>query len=226
MDSIIEVQRQNHEEIEHFERALYSILAKPQPTHESKLQTEHKAAQLLDRISSRMVTLNNAYEDQESRKAELDLLSASSNPGDLSEFYKRLGKIQEHYAKYPEDVASGFDLELAAFLDVVSSASPLSLPLPLKLLIFWPIFWREVDVCGPLLDWGRTGRDDVRERDMKSFSLLKRLGLVTVSLAATGRASCVALVLIVGEQRGFEVACGVCNEQRARICVKRGEHGS
>jgi splicing factor 3A subunit 3 len=117
MDSIIEVQRQNHEEIEHFERALYSILAKPQPTHESKLQTEHKAAQLLDRLSSRIVTLNNTYEDQESIKAELDLLSASSNPGDLSEFYKRLGKIQEHYAKYPEDVAGGFELELAAFLD-------------------------------------------------------------------------------------------------------------
>ncbi|KAI0700746.1 hypothetical protein BC835DRAFT_1518002 [Cytidiella melzeri] len=117
MDSIIEVQRQTHEEIEHFERALYTILAKPQSTHESKLQTEHKAAQILDRISSRVVTLNNAYEDQESRKAELEFLSASSNPGDLSEFYKRLGKIQEHYAKYPEAVADSFDYELAAFLD-------------------------------------------------------------------------------------------------------------
>lgn len=61
---------------------------------------------------------------------------------------------------------------------------------------------------------------------MKSFSLLKRLGLVTDSLGATGRASCVALELIVGEQRGFEVACGVCDEQRVRICEKRGEQGS
>lgn len=117
MDSIIEVQRQTHEEIEHFERALYTILAKPQTTHEVKLQTEHKAAQLLDRISSRMAALGSAYDDQDARKAELDLLSANSNPADLSEFYKRLGKIQEHYAKYPEMVAGGFEDELAAFLD-------------------------------------------------------------------------------------------------------------
>lgn len=117
MDSIIEIQRQTHEEIEHFERALYSILAKPQQTHEVKLQTEHKSAQILDRISSRVVTLNNFYEDQDARQAELDLLSASSNPNDLSEFYKRLGKIQEHYAKYPEALATGFDLEIAGFLE-------------------------------------------------------------------------------------------------------------
>lgn len=117
MDSVIEVQRQTHEEIEHFERALYRILAKPQTTHEGKLQTEHKASQILDRISARVVTLNSAYEDEEARKTELDLLSSTSNPGDLSEFYKRLGKIQEHYAKYPEAVTSGFDLEIASFLD-------------------------------------------------------------------------------------------------------------
>ena len=117
MDSVIEVQRQTHEEIEHFERALYTILARPQQTHESKLQTEHKAAQILDRISSRVATLNNLYEDQDTRQTELDLLSAPSHSGDLSEFYKRLSKIQEHYAKYPETFAASFDLEVAAFLD-------------------------------------------------------------------------------------------------------------
>ncbi|KAI0743275.1 hypothetical protein BC629DRAFT_1599629 [Irpex lacteus] len=99
MDSIIEVQRQTHEEIEHFERALYTILAKPQNTHESKLQTEHKASQILDRISARVATLSSAYEDEESRKAELDLLSSTTNPG-----------------IFPS-VSSGFDLEIAAFLD-------------------------------------------------------------------------------------------------------------
>jgi splicing factor 3A subunit 3 len=117
MDSVFEVQRQTHEEIEHFERALYAILSKPQPTHESRLQTEHKASQLLDRISSRVATLSNAYEDQELRKGELDRLSAPVNPNDLSEFYARLGKIQDHYVKYPDTIANGFELELAAFLD-------------------------------------------------------------------------------------------------------------
>lgn len=117
MDSVLEVQRQTHEEIEHFERALYTILSRPQPTHESRLQTEHKASQLLDRISSRVVTLNNLYEDQETRKAELDRLSGAGDPNNLSEFYARLGKIQEHYVKYPETIANGFELELAALMD-------------------------------------------------------------------------------------------------------------
>ena len=117
MDSIIEVQRQTHEEIEHFERAVYTLLSKPQPTHETRLQTEHKASQILDRVASRVVALQTAYDDQEARKAEID--SLSSRPDDLSEFYSRLGKIQEHYAKYPESGPSGFELDLAAFLDDV-----------------------------------------------------------------------------------------------------------
>ena len=117
MDSIIEVQRQTHEEIEHLERALYTTLSKPQPTHQVRLQNEHKASQLLDRIHSRVVTLNNLYEDEETRKAEVEALSAPARQDDLSAFYARLGKIQEHHAKYPDATVGGFELELAAFLD-------------------------------------------------------------------------------------------------------------
>ncbi|KZT72566.1 hypothetical protein DAEQUDRAFT_749309 [Daedalea quercina L-15889] len=118
MDSIIEVQRHTHEEIEQFERALYTILSKPQPTHESRLQVEHKAAQLLDRLCSRLVTLNNLYEDQDTRKAEINTLSAPPHQqSDLSTFYARLGRIQEHYAKYPDAIVGGFDPELTAFLE-------------------------------------------------------------------------------------------------------------
>lgn len=118
MDSIIEVQRHTHEEIEHFERALYTILSKPQSTHESRLQTEHKASQLLDRLSSRLVSLNNLYDDQDTRKAEANSLSAPpQQQSDLFAFYARLGRIQEHYAKYPDAIVGGFDPELTAFLE-------------------------------------------------------------------------------------------------------------
>ncbi|KAG6809426.1 hypothetical protein H0H92_000297 [Tricholoma furcatifolium] len=118
MDSIIELQRQNHEELERFERGLSSLLSRNQPTHETKLQTEHKASQILDRIQSRVVTLNSLYQDEDARKAELESLSAPSQQNDLSEFYARLVKIQEHHAKYPDSVpGGGFDLEIAAFLD-------------------------------------------------------------------------------------------------------------
>lgn len=117
MDSIIEIQRQTHEEIEIFERALYTILSKPQPTHESRIQNEHKASQILDRIEARVTSLDSLYNDKETRKAELDALSAPTQASDLSAFYSRLTKIQEHYTKYPDSVVAGYDPELAAFLE-------------------------------------------------------------------------------------------------------------
>lgn len=117
MDSIIEVQRQTHEEIEHFERALYQILSKPTPLHQQKVQTEHKAAQILDRVAARVNTLNNLYQSDDTRKQEIAAISGSSKADDLPEFYSRLGKIQEHHAKYPDGIIDGFELELLALTD-------------------------------------------------------------------------------------------------------------
>jgi len=117
MDSIIELQRQTHEEIERYQRALYTILSRPQNSHQSRLQNEHKASQILDRISSRVTTLNSAYQDQDARNAEIDAISTPSQPGDLSQFYARLGKIQEHHNKYPDAGADGPEFDIAALLD-------------------------------------------------------------------------------------------------------------
>ncbi|KAJ7639013.1 hypothetical protein FB45DRAFT_418383 [Roridomyces roridus] len=117
MDSVIEVQRQTHEEIERFERALYTLLSRNPPSHDLRLQTEHKASQMLDRITSRVISLDSIYADEDRRRAEIDLLSAPSQQNDLSEFYARLVKIQEHHAKYPDSVPGGFDLELATLLE-------------------------------------------------------------------------------------------------------------
>lgn len=117
MDSIIEVQRQTHEEIEHFERALYQILAKPVPLHQQKVQNEHRASQILDRISARVNTLDSLYQNDDTRKQEVISISGSSRADDLSEFYSRLGKIQEHHAKYPDGIVDGFELELLALTE-------------------------------------------------------------------------------------------------------------
>jgi splicing factor 3A subunit 3 len=78
---------------------------------------EHKASQVLDRISSRVAALNNLYSDENARRAEVELLSAPQQQNDLSEFYSRLVKIQEHHSKYPDATPGGFDLELAALLE-------------------------------------------------------------------------------------------------------------
>jgi len=117
MDSIIEVQRQTHEEIEHFERALYQILAKPTPLHQQRVQAEHRATQILDRVSARVNTLNNLYQSDDTRKQEIAAISGSSRADELSEFYSRLGKIQEHHTKYPDGIVDGFELELFALTE-------------------------------------------------------------------------------------------------------------
>lgn len=117
MDSIIELQRQTHEEIERYERALYTILSRPQNAHQSRLQNEHKSSQILDRISSRSTTLNATYQDQGARGVEINAISTPNQPGNLSEFYARLGKIQEHHNKYPDAGADGIEFEIAALLD-------------------------------------------------------------------------------------------------------------
>jgi splicing factor 3A subunit 3 len=117
MDSIIELQRQSHQEIERYERALYTVLSRPQNAHQARLQSEHKASQILDRISSRVSTLHSTYQNEDARKVEIDAISTPSQPGDLSEFYARLGKIQEHHNKYPDAGADGVEFEIAALLD-------------------------------------------------------------------------------------------------------------
>ena len=117
MDSIIEIQRQTHEDIERFHRALYTLLSRPQVTHSHNLQNEHKASQILDRLFSRIATLKDLYHDEDARKVELDALSAPSHQNDLSEFYGRLNKIQDHHNKYPDTVPLAFDFEIAAFLE-------------------------------------------------------------------------------------------------------------
>ncbi|OCB84850.1 hypothetical protein A7U60_g8071 [Sanghuangporus baumii] len=116
MDSVIEVQRQTHEEVERLERALAQVLAKPSTTQQGKLANEHKASQILDRIISRAHTLNNLYQDEAARKAEIDAISGSK-ADDMSEFYSRLGKIKEFHMKYPDQVVGGFELELAALVN-------------------------------------------------------------------------------------------------------------
>jgi splicing factor 3A subunit 3 len=117
MDSVIEVQRQTHEELEQLERALYQSLARPAQLHQQKVQGEHKASQILDRIAARVATLNNLYQNNDTRKQEIAAISGSSKAEDLSEFYSRLGKIQEHHAKYPDGIIDGFELELLALTE-------------------------------------------------------------------------------------------------------------
>ncbi|EJD53565.1 RNA splicing factor PRP9 [Auricularia subglabra TFB-10046 SS5] len=121
MDSVFEIQRQTHEEVERLQRALSTVLSHTYPTQQAHIANQHKASQLLERISNRVYELNASYNDDAARKAELDALSAPAalQPGadDLAEFYTRLGRLREHHLKYPDTVVGAFETELAALVD-------------------------------------------------------------------------------------------------------------
>lgn len=118
MDSIIEVQRQTHEDVERLQRALATVLSTSSSSQQSKLAQEYKASQLLDRLMGRIATLDSSYKDGEgARKAEIDALTPS-NPADaMAGFYTRLEKIKQYHTKYPETVVGGLELELSALLE-------------------------------------------------------------------------------------------------------------
>jgi splicing factor 3A subunit 3 len=125
MDSILEVTRQTHEELERLERALYTVLSKPQPTHQAHIRLDHNAAQILDRISTRLVALDGLYADDQGRDRAIQQLTSSSQTGndangaDLGQFYEKLKTIQDHHAKYPDTLTATdlFELELSALVD-------------------------------------------------------------------------------------------------------------
>ncbi|KZS97869.1 hypothetical protein SISNIDRAFT_477224 [Sistotremastrum niveocremeum HHB9708] len=116
MDSVLEVQRQTHEDVERLERALTDVLARNPSSQKDSLANQQKAAQILDRIQARHLLLLNQYKD-DARKAEIDLLSAPAQQDDLSDFYARLVKIKDHYRKYPDSVVGGVEIEIAALLE-------------------------------------------------------------------------------------------------------------
>jgi splicing factor 3A subunit 3 len=54
------------------------------------------------------------------RQTEIGLLNAPpQGGGDLDEFYKRLKKIQDHHARYPNQVINGFEMELDSMIEDV-----------------------------------------------------------------------------------------------------------
>ncbi|EJU06332.1 hypothetical protein DACRYDRAFT_103277 [Dacryopinax primogenitus] len=120
MDSVIEVQRQTHEEVERLELALSGVLARPSAGHRYNLANQHKAKDLLSRVVDRTVDLNNLYLDpDDERHKEIDILTSKVVPGkpdDLTEFYSRLDRIRSYYVRYPNTNVDGVEEEVAALV--------------------------------------------------------------------------------------------------------------
>ncbi|KAK8861591.1 hypothetical protein IAR55_002414 [Kwoniella newhampshirensis] len=114
MDSIIETQRQTHEEIERYEQALADVLTHNPTAQRNITRRDRKAADLLTRIGTLRKELVEMYEDVPGlRPKELALLSAPA-PGedDLAEFYSRYHSIKHFHLKHPGINARQFVHEL------------------------------------------------------------------------------------------------------------------
>ncbi|KAJ9110175.1 hypothetical protein QFC20_003027 [Naganishia adeliensis] len=122
MESIIELQRQEHEEMERYEQALADILNKPVTGRRGDLRNQHKALDVLNRLADRQRLLKTQYEDVEGlRAAEIAALSvpasnAGGNPqNDLTEFYTRFDRINKVYQER-QATGSSQEPELRSFL--------------------------------------------------------------------------------------------------------------
>lgn len=119
--SLIEVVRATHEEIERYEQAIVDILLSAPSSsagpvsllaHKLALQRDHKVSDLLDRIVQRKAQLREFYSDpQGDRASELSLLKGSDDDG---EFPKRLAKVHEFHAKYPQAAPEAFAVDFSS----------------------------------------------------------------------------------------------------------------
>ncbi|QUC22728.1 uncharacterized protein UV8b_06969 [Ustilaginoidea virens] len=100
---VLEEQRYIHEDLERLEQGIADRVWE-EPKHiRDRLNRDHEIAQLLNQIQSQSSKLLRLYKDEHgSRAAEIQELG-TGDPFDA--FYKQLGSIREHHAKYPNEQA-------------------------------------------------------------------------------------------------------------------------
>ncbi|KAJ2751877.1 Pre-mRNA-splicing factor sap61, partial [Coemansia nantahalensis] len=98
MDSIVEQQRQAHEDIERLEQAVVDLMMQDLAKHRHRLLREHKINELLEEIQGRSRLLE-ALEADESGLRGREVAALASRP--LDEFYARLGAIGDHHRLNP-----------------------------------------------------------------------------------------------------------------------------
>ncbi|KAJ3176528.1 hypothetical protein HDU87_005222 [Geranomyces variabilis] len=109
MDSILELQRRAHEELERLEEAIVEERVTKPKGHKEKLLQDHRVNALLDRIQARSQYLLSLYQDADgSRKAEIDAITGTS---DFSEFYSRLKDVKDYHRRSPNVGVEPMDVE-------------------------------------------------------------------------------------------------------------------
>ncbi|KAI9006135.1 hypothetical protein BC832DRAFT_556216 [Gaertneriomyces semiglobifer] len=110
MNSILELQRRTHEELDLLEQAAVQELLAKAKAHKERLIQEHRVAKILDRMQQRGQFLLDLYSDEDGlRKKEINAITGTK---DLGEFYARLREIKEHHRKYPHAAVEPMDLDI------------------------------------------------------------------------------------------------------------------
>lgn len=121
MESAVEVQRREHEEMEKLELAMVEELLQSErvmPTAKARLAHELTASALLDQIQRTAQHLLTAYEDVDgARAADMQRLTISGDDT-LGSFYGRLKEVKDSHRRHPMDKS----LDEVEFASLVASA--------------------------------------------------------------------------------------------------------
>ncbi|PIA17323.1 hypothetical protein COEREDRAFT_41218 [Coemansia reversa NRRL 1564] len=108
MDSIVEQQRQLHEDIERLELAVVDLMLQNLNKHKYRLIREHKISELLEQIQDRSKLLTDLENDGTGLRTSEVTAMGDSN---FDEFYARLGKISEYHRRNPDLAVQPPELE-------------------------------------------------------------------------------------------------------------------
>lgn len=132
MDSVLEVQRKAHEELDRLEAAIVNELVDAPKNvrllsltnvanlfflfflggqHQNRIARDTRVLHLIERSQKRSVQALELSEDQSGARQEE--ITAISGPNEFAEFYKHLKIVKEYHRRFPNDMAEPMEYEFA-----------------------------------------------------------------------------------------------------------------
>ncbi|CAJ0576377.1 unnamed protein product, partial [Mesorhabditis spiculigera] len=109
MDSVLETQRNLHEERERLIEAMTKETIAEKRSHKALINSQHRVRKFADRYIDATAELEKLYEDTtKERETEIE---AISGPNEFAEFYSRLKTLKDHHKRVAEESASCHSLD-------------------------------------------------------------------------------------------------------------------
>lgn len=106
MNNILEVARQNHEDIEKLEKSSVHQLLQKARTHKDQVVQEQRVAEFILKIAQKSKELIKIYTDDDELFKQERLKMTTE---DFTEYYDSLKSIKEFYKRLPSQIAAPFD---------------------------------------------------------------------------------------------------------------------